>query len=302
MGLSVLLSGAPQLGAQQPAPPIPAVRTFAHNEIVQMMEHPPSGYGAVELRPMVVRAEPETRLHAMFVFPGQTLTRPPGQVSLAIIVRAAATQFADSPSVQLIADDTPPMQVAAAIRQIEGAGAGRRETVAMRVPRAMFLRLASAKRAMVRIDGTILPLGYEQLEALRDLASRMSPEGHRAALARVPVRDTVEDFTLRRTAFESPQVDSAARPAMVLERPRFPKEAPRETRRLFIHYVVDTAGRVEIETLSSRAPAQDSLFLASLRAVMPRWEFTPATRRGSRVRQVVRQVMVFDPADEGQGG
>ncbi|HEX2778551.1 MAG TPA: hypothetical protein VHM30_03560, partial [Gemmatimonadaceae bacterium] len=60
-------------------------------------------------------------------------------------------------------------------------------------------------------------------------------------------------------------------------------------------FVVDTLGRVEDGTLVVM-PGSDLRAIAALRSAIARYEFTPATRAGQRVRQRVIRTWVFVPA------
>ena len=61
-----------------------------------------------------------------------------------------------------------------------------------------------------------------------------------------------------------------------------------------IRYVVDTTGHVDPPTFGAVDPA-DSGYAAALRAVIDRWEFSPAEKDGKHVRQIIRQVIDYAP-------
>lgn len=64
---------------------------------------------------------------------------------------------------------------------------------------------------------------------------------------------------------------------------------------VLMQFVVDTAGRVEagsVRILASSHPLYD----AAVRAVLPRYRFTPATVGGAKVRQLVQMPFAFEPA------
>lgn len=65
---------------------------------------------------------------------------------------------------------------------------------------------------------------------------------------------------------------------------------------LFASFVVDTAGAVEIATLSVKAAfAPAAAFVSAIRAALGRSEFTPARLAGRAVRQLVVLPFLFDP-------
>lgn len=59
-------------------------------------------------------------------------------------------------------------------------------------------------------------------------------------------------------------------------------------------FVVDTEGRVDLQSFTVPR-STDERFAAAVRAVLPKWRFTPATRRGMRVRQSVHMPIRFVP-------
>jgi hypothetical protein len=272
---------------------IPARREFRHRETIVVHYHEASGYGAVELRPALLAASPEVRVRALFNFPGRQLAAPPERVTLALVFTSARARFSATPALTLLLDAAP-VQARGVVRQVESAPDGVRETVSARLARETFLRLVRTERPVIVVDGVAVPVGGEPLEALRDLASRMSPAGYRESLAAHAVTERTGELTTRKVVYEARDVDSAARQTL-LARPRFPAGVPRAVRQVPVEYVVDTLGRVELESLRGHSPADDAPFVAELRAVAPLWEFEPATAGGRRVRQLVRQVVVFDP-------
>lgn len=62
--------------------------------------------------------------------------------------------------------------------------------------------------------------------------------------------------------------------------------------RVVLQFVVDTAGRVEPETITA-LEASHPAFMTSARQSIERSRFRPATFRGTRVRQLVTQVIRF---------
>jgi hypothetical protein len=290
----ILLLAPGLLGAQRradersPEVALPAPRDFAHDETIWMGFHEASGYGTVELRPMLLAESPELRLQTMFVHQGRRLQRPPVTLSLAFHSVSDAPRFRDSPAVTLVADGTS-LRLGPAIRQIDRRDGRVRETVALRIPRGWFLWAVSAKRVTGRIDDVEFALGEAQLEALRDLASRMAPAAHARALAALTAEGRAGGIELRKPVHDAADVDTPARPLLVRE-PELRSDSTHAASHVVrVEFVVDTAGRVDLETLRLAAPQSDSLHFAAIRAVLPDWEFEPATKDGARVAQRVRQ-------------
>jgi hypothetical protein len=290
----VLLLGPHALAAQHsadersPERSIPAPRDFAHDETLWMGFHEASGYGTVELRPMLLAESPELRLQAMFVHQGRRLQRPPVTLSLAFHSVSDSSRFRESPSVTLVADGSS-LRLGPAIRQVDRTGGRVRETVALRIPRGWFLWVTSAKRVTGRIDGVEFAIGDAQLEALRDLASRMTPAAHARALAALTAEGRAGGIELRKRVHDAADVDTPARPLLV-RTPRFPSDSARTAPHMVrFEFVVDTSGRADPESLRLASPRTDSLYLDAIRAVLPDWEFEPATKDGARVAQRVRQ-------------
>ena len=275
---------------------IPERRVFEHGESIVMEYHAASGFGAVELRPVLLSESPEVRLRALFKFRGRAPKTPPDAVSLAIVSSGDRARFSAKPRVSLLLDDGRRVPAGAAIRQVVRNSSGVTETVAAMVPRAQFLRLVMAREPALVVDGAIIPIGPDAAEALRDLASRMSPSGYAAANRAHIVTERTQGMTVRKTEYEHQDVDSMARPRVFTPRLPLPKGVPPETRRVLVEYVVDSTGRVDMATFRGHSPQLDAVFLDQLRVVMPSWEFTPAKVGGRPVRQIMRQAVVFAPA------
>jgi TonB family protein len=62
--------------------------------------------------------------------------------------------------------------------------------------------------------------------------------------------------------------------------------------KVLVRFVVDTAGRVEMGTLTVLA-STDPGFTAAVRDVMPQWRFQAATVGGRKVRQLVQIPILF---------
>jgi TonB family protein len=147
-----------------------------------------------------------------------------------------------------------------------------------------------------RIGDVEFALGESQLEALRDLASRMTAAGHRAALSSPGGEVTVRTPTRRPGVYAATDVDRRATQRGALRRPPYPTVplSQRRQRAVVVEFVVDTAGMVDSSTVVGYA-AEDSAFVAAVRAVIGDWRFAPAQRDGKVVPQVVVQSIPFDP-------
>lgn len=274
---------------------VPARRDFSHERHIRMEFHAPSGWTIVELMPMALDDGGRTELRTSFRFPGHEPANAPASMTFAIIGRGVGEVFAAKPVLSLALDGKPPI-VVAATRFARPVSANTTETtIYATMPRATFLRLTSASSAEVRVDDRAWPLAPDAMEALRDLASRMSPAGFRAARANegtVAERDTTVDAT---HVYLASEVDAMIKPRAILARPIFPADAPAEKRRVFFRYVVDTTGTVDVSTLRGETPTADSLFIASLRSAAAKWVFVPAKKDGRLVRVELRQVFEFVP-------
>jgi hypothetical protein len=290
-----LLLAAPL--AAQPAT-VPARRAFSHARHIRMEFHAPSKWTIVELMPMALDEGGRTELRTSFRFPGHAPTSTPASLTFALIARDAGELFGAKPAMTLVLDDGAPIAVPAQ-RFARPVGARTTETtVYATMPRATFLRLTSATRAEVRVEDRRWTLAPDMLEALRDLASRMSPAGYRAAKAAagtVAARDDEADTASATRTFLASEVDTPVRPRGLLARPRFPVDAPATRRRVWFRYVVDTVGSVDLRTLRGETPTADSLFIDALRGAAGRWLFVPAKKEGRAVRMEVRQVFEFVP-------
>lgn len=292
---ALLLAAAPA-AAQAPAAraTIPAPRAFAHHATIQMGYHEPSGYGLVELRPMVVAEKPEVRLAAMYNFKGRALTAPPEAVGLAVQTVDAPGAFGAAKRLVFTLDDGSTVVTDSLITVVDGSSGHRIETRSRKVLRRDFLRIANSTRVTARAGSLEFTLGEEQLEALRDFASRMSPAAHAAALAAASAKVETPAFELKRDFYEAKEVDAFARPSAVQTIPPYPAGVPHQPWKFAVRYVVDTTGHVDPATFDAMDPS-DSAYVEALRRVVPAWEFKPAEKDGHHVRQIIRQVLTYDP-------
>ncbi|HEX2781061.1 MAG TPA: hypothetical protein VHM30_16295 [Gemmatimonadaceae bacterium] len=294
--LFVLAALAPTARAQSTASrtAIPAPRSFAHHETIQMGYHEPSGYGLVELRPMLVGEHPEIRLSAMYNFKGRALSAPPEAVGIAVQAIDAPGAFGAGKRLVFTLDDGTTVTTDSLITVVDQSSGHRVETRSRKVLRRDFLRIVSSTRVTARAGTLEFTLGEAQLEALRDFASRMTPAAHAAALAAASAQVRTQSFQLKRDWYEAKEVDSFARPSAVQALPPYPPGVERRPWKLAVRYVVDTSGHVDPASFEGMDPA-DSAYVAALRQVIPLWEFKPAEKDGKHVRQIIRQVVTFEP-------
>ena len=292
--ISLALALSPLLAAAQSRADVPAARDFAHHETIQMGYHEQSGYGFVELRPMIVAEHPEVRLAALYNFKGRTPASAPEAVGLALQTVDAPDAFGAAKHIVFTLDDGSTVTTDSLIVVVDQSTGRRVETRSRKVLRRDFLRIVNSARVAVRAGALQLTLGDEQLEALRDFASRMNPTAYAAALASASARVQVRSFDLHRDFYEATEVTTPATPTMFQVIPPFPSGVPAQPRRVAIRYVVDTTGHIDPATFGAADPA-DSGYADALRAVIARWEFSPAAKDGAHVRQIIRQVIDYEP-------
>lgn len=71
--------------------------------------------------------------------------------------------------------------------------------------------------------------------------------------------------------------------------------------RLVVEFIVDSTGRVEMDTFGVVSPAATA-FVESVRTALPSSRFVPAVMEGRRVRQLVQLSVRFDPPEQQQAG
>jgi hypothetical protein len=298
--LGLLALAAPALAqptrVASTAQPVPARRAFAHQRHIRMEFHAPSGWTIVELMTMALDEGGRTELRSSFRFPGHEPPNVPGTVTFAVVGRAKEEIFPAKPELSLVLDGGTPIVVAATRFAMPRKADTVETTVYATMPRATFLRLTSATQAEVRVDDRRWSLAPDMLEGLRDLASRMSPAGYRAAKREegMVAASTPDSAGAARTWLAS-EVDVMVKPRGPLRRPHFPADAEATRRRVFFRYVVDSTGLVVAGTLRGETPKADTLFLDALRDAAARWVFTPARKDGRPVRVEIRQAYEFVP-------
>jgi TonB family protein len=294
---TAVLAVAAPLAAQQPPLAIPRPRDFHHRATIWTEYHAASGFGSVALRPLPIADAPPVSLTALYVYKGERLTAPPAQVSLAVSTWSPAPRYAAVRELVFIVNQTERVAVGPLVRQRADSAGGVTETLALRMPTAVFLRIVNATRAAVRLGGTEVALGDDVLEALRDFASRMSPAGYARARAAAQAEVATPALTVRKEWYEPGEVDEPAAVSMLQAKPAYPDLPPRErrVRTVLVEYVVDTTGRVDPATVRSPSPDEDPRFIEAVRAVAAQWEFTPARKGGRLVRQIVHQAFLFEP-------
>jgi hypothetical protein len=257
----------------------------------------PSGFGSVELRPMIVAESSQLALTALFVFKGRVLQAPPARVSLGFVSKGRSPRYASTASrtLRFTLDGGRQLRVGELFRAVDSSAGRVAETLVARLDTPLFLQLTSAHRVIGRIGSTSFELREDQLEALRDFASRMSPATFR--LAGTPAAERGGAAARRRGWYDANEVDERAELTAIPITPAYPPlpDSPRAERLVRFEFVVDTTGHVELATLRGEFPSRDAPFIEALRAVISRWEFRPAVRQGVAVRQRVRTQMVFHP-------
>jgi hypothetical protein len=298
-----LAGGAPALAQQAGGPDaaIPPARAFAHHETIWTAFHEASGYGDVELRPMLLGDAPELRLTTMFVFKGERLTAAPAMVSVAFVALGPSARFGAARAVRFVPEDGAPLVVSekAVVHTVRDLSPGVvEERVAFRVPRSEFLRLANARALSARVGSAEVVFGEEKLEALRDFASRMRPAVFDSTRAAATARVATRGFAIRKGVYEPRDVDEAARPELMMPRLPYPAAVPaaqRVARRVLLEFVVDSAGRIDPESLRGQSPEWDTPFVAALRASSADWRYVPAKKDSRPVAQIVRLAIPFEP-------
>lgn len=109
--------------------------------------------------------------------------------------------------------------------------------------------------------------------------------------------EAVDALVTAGRAFTADQVDVPALPVPGGEpAPVYPDSlrSARASGRVVVEFVVDESGALEEETLGVVSATHDA-FADAVRAALPGVRFTPAERRGRRVRQVVHLPVLFDP-------
>lgn len=277
---------------------IPLARPFAHRESVTMYHDAASGYGVVQLGPMVVGTDSSVRLNALFKFKGKALQTTPATISISLVVTGDTASHASTQRITVATDSAARFTEVVKVRVPERLGGKVRETLGLAMSTARFLRVVNAQRAQLSFGPTNLSLTDRQLEALRDFASRLDVDQHRTALASSGGTVSLKPLQVRADAFSAADVDRRAAQRGALLAPKYPAVPldQRRRRTVVIEYVVDTAGGVDTSTVRAHEPA-DSLFAAAVRAAAPDWRFSPAIRKARPVRQVMVQPMPFDPGE-----
>lgn len=90
------------------------------------------------------------------------------------------------------------------------------------------------------------------------------------------------------------KVEKSAEPMPENPKPEYPRDMLRRNieTSFIVYFVVDTAGRVDKESIQVPPSVQEPFQSAVLR-VMVKWHFLPAQRHGRRVRQLVEQPFSF---------
>ena len=296
--LGISARGEAQRGgaaARSGALAIPAPREFRHHETIVVGYDEPSGFGSVTLQPMVVAESSQLALTALFVFKGKVLEAPPSRVSLGFISKAPSQRYASAASrtLRFTLDGGRRLHAAELFRAVDSSAGRVTETLVARLDTPTFLQLTSAQRVTGQLGSTPFELREDQLEALRDFASRMSPPTFR--LAGTPAAER-GGAAVNKEWYDANEVSERAELTSLPAMPAYPAlpDSQRAERLVRFEFLVDTTGHVVLPTLHGEHPT-DTPLIEALRTVVSRWEFRPARREGVAVRQRVQAQMVFHP-------
>ena len=166
-------------------------RTFTHDGKLTTEYEPREDNTIVTLEPVVVEASPAgkqlLRLAAIFQYPGKTPTKPK-HISLGFYGDYPQCKFSAQPKMAILVDgeriefgwnprgirERKADEEGVAFSFNEGAGGDKcEELMFMTISQKNFLRVVNAKNVEMQIDELKFKLTEANLEALRDLASRM---------------------------------------------------------------------------------------------------------------------------------
>ncbi|HKO42002.1 MAG TPA: hypothetical protein VJU84_01825 [Pyrinomonadaceae bacterium] len=166
-------------------------RPFKHDGKFGTEYEPREDNTIVTLEPVVVEASPAgkelLRLAAVFQYPGKVPTKPK-HISLGFYGDYPQCRFSAQPKMTVLVDgeriefgwnargirERKPDEEGVAFSFNEGAGGARcEELMFMTISQKNFLRVVNAKNVEMQIDELKFKLTEANLEALRDLASRM---------------------------------------------------------------------------------------------------------------------------------
>ena len=153
---------------------------------------------------------------------------------------------------------------------------------------AMTTRPVTSRRRRATIVGA-------SLVAAATLVTACSGEVKQPTVAEVP--DANPAVVQSGLPYFDFQVEKPVAPIPGTGAPRYPAilRSAEVSGEVLAQFVVDTAGRVEIESFKVIRKSHD-LFEASIRSALPAMRFTPAEIGGKKVRQLVQQPFVFQLA------
>ncbi|MEP6690784.1 MAG: hypothetical protein ABJD07_06475 [Gemmatimonadaceae bacterium] len=262
-----------------------------------------SGYSTIELRPMPLGADAVVSLHVIAVFKGRVFATPQ-YVSLAFIADSGRAPFGARADAVLTAGGTPvftaPPREIVRVRSPENGRA--LERAAMRMPTTVIAALARAPSISGRVGGARFEMTPDNRAALREYASRLTSEGYSRALLAAQASvgaDGHPGLTVRKDYYEAGDVDTVAAPSVMRPHPKYPtvERDDRVLREFLIEFVVDTTGRARLRSARSTSRGPVEPYLSALRDAMATWEYEPAKKGGRKVAQVLREVVLFDPAN-----
>jgi hypothetical protein len=221
-------------------------------------------------------------------------------VSLGFVAKGRSERYGSAASriLRFTLDGGRQLRVDELFRAVDSSAGNVTETLVAHLDTPLFLQLTSARRVIGRLGSTPFELREDQLEALRDFASRMSPTTFRLASTPAAERGGAAGKAAGKKAwYDANEVTERAELTAMPTLPTYPAlpDSLRTERLVQFEYVVDTTGHVELATLRGEFPSRDAPFVEALRAVISRWKFRPAVKGGVAVRQRVRTQMVFHP-------
>ena len=142
------------------------------------------------------------------------------------------------------------------------------------LPRGSLERIANARQVTLRLGSQIFDM------------SPNGPASVRALLARVPYAATALD---RGRPYLQPVTEPPIETPAIAEESYPPK--PTTSGEVLVQFVVDTTGRADMSTF--KVLMGDSRVGSSVKDVLPKWRFAPATACGEKIREYVQLPFAF---------
>jgi hypothetical protein len=252
-----------------------------------------SGFSTVELRPMAIGGVgAPLSMHVVAVFKGRAFATPQ-YLSLSFIGAPGRVHFAKPAIVTISLDGANAFKAGADEVLLQG------DRLALRVPTSLVGKLGRGTSVRGNAAGVSFTMSAENIATLRDYAERLTATGYDRAIAAAKASAEHGAYVVQKDWYEPSEVDERAAPTLMPERPRYPAEiapAERVRREFYVELLVDTAGHATLRNAQAIAAGPVAPFVDAIRAAMAKWEYTPAKKDGHPVAQIIRQVIVFDPA------